>query len=78
MLIVRSLVPLRQPEDGQCRPKHVVVHFIVIKYTACDTDVFDCISFSKFHTHNGDDTLPRFIHLMLVVLSQAANHFSRH
>ena len=40
-------------------PKHVVVHHIVIKYTSCDTVVFDYIPFSKFHTQNGDDTLPR-------------------
>jgi len=40
-------------------PKHVAVHYIAIKYTSCDTVVFDCIQFSKFHTHNGDDTLPR-------------------
>jgi len=57
---VRSEVPIRQPEDGQYRPKHVVVHYVVIKYTSCDTVVFDYIPFSKFHTHNGDDTLPRF------------------
>ena len=50
MLIVRSYVPLRQPEDGQYRPKHVVVHYIVIKYTSCDTIVFDCIQFPSF-TH---------------------------
>jgi len=43
-------------ENGQYRPKHVVVHCIVIKYTSCDTVVFDYIPFSKFHTHNGDDT----------------------
>jgi len=36
-----------------------IVHYIVIEYTSCDTVVFGCISFSKFHTHNGDDTLPR-------------------
>jgi len=60
MLIVRSYVPLRQPEDGQYRPKHVVVHYIVIKYTSCDTILFDYIQFSNFHTHNGDDTLPRY------------------
>jgi len=59
MLIVRSYVPLRQPEDGQYMPKHVVVYYIVIKYATCDTIVFDYIQFSKFHTHNGDDTLPR-------------------
>jgi len=59
MLIVISYVPLRQPEDGQYRQKHVVVHYIVIKYTSCDTVVFDYIPFSKFRTHNGDDTLPR-------------------
>jgi len=35
MLIVRSYVPLRQPEDGQYRSKHIVVHYIVIKYTSC-------------------------------------------
>ena len=34
----------------------MVVHYIVIKYTSCDTVVFDYIQFSKFHTHNGDDT----------------------
>jgi len=47
MLIVRSQVPLRQPEDGQYRPKHVVVRYIVIKYTSCDTVVFHYIQFSK-------------------------------
>jgi len=36
-----------------------VAHVRVIKYTSCDTVVFDYIQFSKFHTHNGDDTLPR-------------------
>jgi len=51
-----------QPEDGQYRPKHVVVRYIVIKYTPCDTVVFDYIQFSKFHTHNGDDTLPRLLY----------------
>jgi len=59
MLIVRPYVPLRQPENGQYRPKHVVVHYIVIEYTSCDTVVFDYIQFSKFHTSNGNDTLPR-------------------
>jgi len=59
MLIVRSLVPLRQSEDGQYRPKHVVVLYIAIKYTSYDTVVFDYIPFSKFHTHNWYDTLPR-------------------
>ena len=50
MLIVRSQVPLRQPEDGQYRPKHVAVHYTAIKYTSCDTVVFDYIKFSKlFH-----------------------------
>ena len=59
MFIVRSEVPLRQPEDGQYMPKHVVVHNRVIKYTPCNTAVFDCIQFSKFHTtNNGDDSLP--------------------
>jgi len=48
MLIVRSQVPLRQPEDGQYRPKHVVVHYIVIKHTSRDTTVFDYIQFSKW------------------------------
>jgi len=43
-----------------CRDGDVVVHYIVIKYTSYDTAVFDYIQFSKFHTHNGDDTLPRF------------------
>jgi len=46
MHIVRSEVPLRQPEDGQYRPKHVVVHYIVIKCTSCDTVVFDYTQFS--------------------------------
>jgi hypothetical protein len=32
---------------------------IAIKHTLIDTVVFDYIPFSKFHTHNGDDTLPR-------------------
>jgi len=41
-------VPLRQPEDGQYRPEHAVGHYIVIKYTSCDTVVFDYIQFSKF------------------------------
>ena len=45
------IVPLRQPEVGQHRPKHVVVHYIVIKYTSCDTVVSDYIQFSNFHTH---------------------------
>jgi len=44
----KILSPLRQPEDGQYRPKHVVVHYIVIKYTSCATVVFDCIQFSNF------------------------------
>jgi len=61
MLVVGSEVPLRQPEDGQYKPKHVVVHYIVIKYSSCDTVVFDYIQFSKFHTHNGGDTLPRSV-----------------
>ena len=43
-------VLLRQPEDGQYRSKHVVVHYKVIKYTSCDTVVFDCIPFPSF-TH---------------------------
>jgi len=51
MLILSSYVPLRQPEDGQYRPKHVAVHYIAIKYTSYDTVVFDWIPFSKFHTH---------------------------
>ena len=45
---ILSEVPLRQPEDGHYRPKHVVVHYIVIKYTSCNTVVFDYIPFSKF------------------------------
>ena len=40
-------MPLRQPEDGQYRPKHVVVHYIVVKYTSCDTVVFDYLPFSE-------------------------------
>jgi len=40
------LATIREPEDGQYRPKHVVVHYIVIKYTSCDTAVFDYIQFS--------------------------------
>ena len=61
ILIVRSKVPLRQPEDGQYRPKHVVVHYIAIKYTSCDTVVFDYVPFSKFHAHNRDDTIHRLV-----------------
>ena len=57
-LFYGNKILLRQPEEGQYRPKHVVVHYIVIKYTSCDTVVCDYIPFSKFHTHNGDDTLP--------------------
>ena len=41
---ILSEVPLRQPEHGQYRPKHVV-HYIVIKYTSCDTVVFDYTPF---------------------------------
>ena len=47
MPLVRSEVSLRQPEDGQYRPKHVVVHYIVIKYTSYDTVVFDYMQFSQ-------------------------------
>jgi len=47
---------LGQPEDGQYRPKHVVVHYIVIKHKSCDTVVFDCLPFSKFHTHTTGTT----------------------
>jgi len=36
----------RQPEDGHYRSKHVVFHYIVIKYTSCDTVVFDYLPFS--------------------------------
>jgi len=64
MLIVISSAPLRQPEDGQYRPKLVVFHYIVIKYTSCDTVIFDYILFSKFHTHNGDDSLPSIVDLL--------------
>jgi len=49
----------------QYRSKHVAVHYIVIKYTSCDTVLFDYIPFSKFHAHNGDDTLPRCYDLAL-------------
>ena len=59
MLIVRPYVHLRQPEDGQYRPKHVVVHYIVIKYTSSDIVVFDCLPFPKIHTHTTGITLPR-------------------
>jgi len=31
------------------RPKHVVVHYIVIKYTTCDTVLFDYIQFFKLY-----------------------------
>ena len=44
---ILSEVPLRQREDGQYRPKHVVVHHIIIKYTSCDTAVFDYIPFPR-------------------------------
>ena len=46
-------------EDGQYRPKLVVVHYIVIKYTLCETVVFYCLPFPKFHTHNRKDTISR-------------------
>ena len=32
---------------------------MAIKYTSCDTVLFNYIPFSKFHTLNGDDTIPR-------------------
>jgi len=38
--------------------------------------VFDYIHFSKFHTHNRDDTLPRFLdklHLLCFVLRYVSN-----
>ena len=54
--IMDNYMYLRQHEDGQYRPKHVVVHYIVIKYTSCDTVVFDYIQFSKFHTHTSGMT----------------------
>ena len=44
---MHKYVPPRLPEDGQYRPKRVVVHYIVIKYTSCETVVFDYIQFSK-------------------------------
>ena len=47
----KILSSLRQPEDGQYRPKHVVVHYIVIKCTSYDTVVFDYIQFSKYYTY---------------------------
>ena len=40
---------LRQAEGGQYRPKHVVVHYIVIKCTSCDTVVFDYIQFFQVY-----------------------------
>ena len=46
----------RQPEDGQHRLKHVVVHYIRSLNTPHVTVVFYYIPFSKFHTHDGDDT----------------------
>ena len=35
-----------------CSPSSLIVlRYIVIKYTSCDTVVFDYIPFSKFYTH---------------------------
>jgi len=31
---------------------------VIVLYTSSDTVVLDYIQFSKFHTHNGDDSLP--------------------
>ena len=55
--ILQDLQDLRQPEDGQYRPKHVAAHYIVIKYTLSDMVVFDYIPFSKFHTYTTGMTL---------------------
>jgi len=38
---------LSSPAVGQYRPKHVVVHYIVIKYISYDTVVFDYTQLSK-------------------------------
>ena len=40
-------------EDGQYMPKYVVVLRIVIKYTLCDTVMFNWIIFAKFHKQRG-------------------------
>ena len=55
-VVVWRPVLLRQPEDGQYRPKHVVVH-LAIKYTQLCLTIYN---FQVSHTHNGDDTLPRY------------------
>ena len=38
--------------------------------------MFDWIQFSKFHTHNGDDTLPRLYGILAViyVISEISLH----
>jgi hypothetical protein len=52
----RTHVPLTQPEDGQYRPKHVAVHYIVVNYTTCGRVLFDYVPFSKSNL----DTWPRY------------------
>jgi len=59
-----SLILLRRgggASSGHFRPKHVVVH-LVIKYTSCDTVVFDYTQFPSF-THTTGMT--HFLHFCL-------------
>ena len=44
---ILSEVPLRQPEDGQYMPKHVVFFIIQSFNTPHVTQVFDYVPFSK-------------------------------
>ena len=47
----------------------------VIKYISCDTVVFDYTPFSKFHTRNGDDTIPRIWRNLLPPSSGYKSYF---
>ena len=49
---IKILSPLRQHVDGKQGPKHVAIHYIVIKYTTCNTIVFDCLPFSQLDCQN--------------------------
>jgi len=50
---------------------------IVIKYTLINIVVFDYIPFSNFHTHNGDDTLPRTVLLKVGGVQILGNNFNK-
>ena len=62
-----------QPEDGQYGPKYVVTHFR-IKYTSCDTVVFDYIHFPSF-THTTGMT--HFLNLNFNLLTPNVNYSGR-